>query len=109
MSTEARPPESIYEADSSFLDSLNKYREQILSVVTQHLHKPVRVHTTHGHHHEGMIVHIDAYHIYLQLPPGHSRAFFPGPYGGFPAYSPYYNNVILPLALFDLLAVTLLL
>ncbi|AFH60672.1 hypothetical protein ACVNS2_08450 [Paenibacillus caseinilyticus] len=108
MSTDAREPQAIYEADSSFIDTLNKYRERILNVCTEHLHKPVRVHTTHGQHHEGIIVHIDAYHIYLQLPPGHSRALIPGPYG-YPPYNPYYNNVILPLALFDLLAISLLL
>ncbi|MCZ8518357.1 MULTISPECIES: hypothetical protein [Paenibacillus] len=107
MPTSAQQPQAIYEADTTVIDTLHKCREQIHSICTQHLHKPVRVHTTHGQYHEGVIVHIDAYHIYLQLPPEHSRALFPGPYG-YPPFNPYYNNVILPLALFDLLTIALL-
>lgn len=104
--THAGQPQPIYEMDANALEMLSKCKEKIHHVCSQHMHKPVRVQTVHGQYHDGIIVHIDSYYIYLQMLPGHSRAILPGSYG-YPFYNPY-SNVILPLVLFDLLAITLL-
>jgi hypothetical protein len=95
--------QTVYELDSNVAEQLHQCRQRIHAVCGEHMHKTVRIQTVHGQTHDGIIVHIDAYHIYLQMLPGHSRALLP--YG----YDPYYSNVILPLALFDLLTITLLL
>ncbi|WP_284641154.1 hypothetical protein [Paenibacillus silviterrae] len=104
----------IYQLDPETAGAMKKCRERLHSICSQHMNRPVRVQTVHGQTHDGYIVHIDSDFIYLQIMPGHSRAFLPfggfGPHGGFgsPAFNPYYNNVVLPLALFNLLAVSLL-
>ncbi|MEK8126793.1 hypothetical protein WMW72_02620 [Paenibacillus filicis] len=97
--------QSIYELDSKELELLHKCKQKVHSICSQHLHKPVRVQTIDGSTHEGVIVHVDHTHVYLQMPATHTRAFFPGAYAPF---NPYYNNVVLPLALFNLLAIALL-
>ncbi|MGF9714897.1 MULTISPECIES: hypothetical protein [Paenibacillus] len=97
----------IYELEANALEVIGKCKEKLLHVCSQHVHKPVRVQTVHGQTFDGIIVHVDNHHLYLQTLPGHSRALLPGPYPYFPYYS-YYSNVILPLVLFDLLAITLL-
>lgn len=74
------------------------------------MHRRVRVHTIDGHLHEGTIVGMDGGIIYLnvEMTAGVQRAFYPF-YS--PFYSPLYNpyaGTILPLALYDLLVLTLL-
>ncbi|CAG7631079.1 hypothetical protein ACFQI7_17140 [Paenibacillus allorhizosphaerae] len=97
--------QNVYELEAGAADLLHKCREKIHAICAEHMHKPIRVQTLHGQTHDGILVHIDAYHIYLQMLPGHSRALLPYAYPGF---NPYYSNVILPLALFDLLTIALL-
>lgn len=98
----------IYELEANALEMMSKCKEKIHHICSHHMHKRVRIQTVHGQSHDGIIVHIDNYYIYLQMLPGHSRALLPGPYPYYPAYNPYYSSVILPLALFDLLAISLL-
>jgi len=67
--------------------------------------------------HEGTIAGVDNKHLYLNLGVNEQmqRGYYnpyqpyypgPGPYPG--SYPPYNNNVILPLVLFELLAISLL-
>ncbi|WP_281885749.1 hypothetical protein [Paenibacillus sp. YYML68] len=107
----AAAPQTIFEMEKSDVDVLSKCKHKVHDICSQHMHKPVRIQTVQGSMHDGIIVHIDMQYVYLQVMPGHSRAFLGSPYGygyGAPGYNPYYNNVILPLALFDLLAIALL-
>lgn len=99
--------QTIFEMDAKEVEVLTKCKDKLHAICVQHMHKHVRVRTVHGSTHEGVIVHIDHYYVYLQQSHGHSRAFLPYPYS-YPYYNPYYSNVILPLALFDLLAIALL-
>ncbi|MED4603192.1 hypothetical protein P9314_21450 [Paenibacillus validus] len=98
-------PQTVFELDVKEIDTLTKCKAKIHAACVQHMHRHVRVQMVHGGTHEGIMVHIDHYYVYLQVLQGHSRAFLPYPY--FP-YDPYYSNVILPLALFDLLAIALI-
>ncbi|MCZ8513433.1 hypothetical protein O9H85_13535 [Paenibacillus filicis] len=99
-------PQMIYQLESEHADLFHKCRERIHTVCIEHLHKRVRIQTVHGQTHDGILVHIDSYHIYLQMMPGYSRALMPYGYGY--GYSPYSSNVILPLVLFDLLTIALI-
>ncbi|TVY07419.1 hypothetical protein [Paenibacillus cremeus] len=96
------PTQKVYQQEPHMVEALHKCKERLHSICKEHMHKQVRVTTIHGQTHDGVIVHIDAYYVYLQMLPGHSRALLPyGPYS-------YYNNVILPLVLFELLTIALI-
>ncbi|WP_235941241.1 hypothetical protein [Paenibacillus puerhi] len=97
--------QSVYELDAKEMEILHTCKQKVHSICSQHLHKPVRIQTVDGSTHEGIIVHVDHTFVYLQIPASHTRAFFP-PY--YPPFNPYYSNVVLPLALFNLLAIALL-
>lgn len=106
----------IYKANPQFVEMLKKTRQQCQNICSKHFYRPVRVETIQGQVYEGRIVNMDPYHLYLEVtPPASSRQFY-SPYGGpfypgYPPYSPYpspYQSVILPLVLFDLLAISLL-
>jgi hypothetical protein len=85
--------------------------DQLYQLCLSYKHQKVRIHTKHGTMHEGTVIEVDITHIYLIVPASAVSDNRPYPYyGGFyPSYNPYYSNVILPLALFDLLAIGLLL
>lgn len=104
-------------------------KEDIYFFCRLYVNRFVRLHTRQGHLVEGTIVHVDSEHVYVRLSEGdheQARGYFPppppppprlGPYphppgpGHYPPapvpYGP--NNQIMTLALFDLLAITLLL
>ncbi len=67
----------IYQLDPETAGAMKKCRERLHSICSQHMNRPVRVQTVHGQTHDGYIVHIDSDFIYLQIMPGHSRAFLP--------------------------------
>ncbi|WP_274363995.1 acetyl-CoA acetyltransferase [Paenibacillus thermotolerans] len=96
----------VHQAQPEEVRTLQAIRQRMHSAVPACMHRRVRVQTIDGHVHEGVIVGIDGGIIYLdvEVSAGMSRAFYPF-YG--PFYNPYYS-VILPLALYDLLVLTLL-
>lgn len=106
----------IYQAEPEAVEVLKKCTEKLHHVCMKHLNRPVRVQTVHGQSHEGVIVHVDAQHLYLQINAEPARSYYRSlsPYGygyGYPGYYPGYNpyyNTILPLALFNLLTISLL-
>lgn len=98
------PPQTIFQMENQMAEMLKQFKEKIHTICAQYLHKLVRVKTVHGHSLDGVIVHFDHSYVYLQVSTPQSRALPPYPY---PPYNPYYSNVILPLALFDLLAIAL--
>ncbi|WP_243633235.1 hypothetical protein [Paenibacillus xerothermodurans] len=93
----------LYQMDSALLGQLQELKTRIHSACVKHINQPARVQTVHGQIYEGYIVHIDATHLYLKPMPGHVRGFY-GPYVGYGAY----ENVILPLVLYELLVISLL-
>ncbi|UQZ83146.1 hypothetical protein SK3146_02307 [Paenibacillus konkukensis] len=100
----------VYQMQPSVAQTLHSTKEQVRGLCRQYLHHPVRVQTVHGHTYDGVITHIDAYHVYLQMMPGNVRVVqadargFLNPFFGAGAY----NNFILPLVLYELLVISLL-
>ncbi len=99
--------QTVYQLETRDAEAISRCKERIHSICTEYLQRPVRVYTVHGHRYEGTIVNVDDHYVYLQLSTEHGRALLPGPYAN-PFYNPYYGNVILPLVLFDLLAISLI-
>ncbi|WP_127584858.1 hypothetical protein [Paenibacillus koleovorans] len=92
---------NIYEAHPECKKHVKQAKDSAYAACCQYVNRYVRVQRMNGETLEGHIVHVDAEYVYLQLPS--DRAFYN-------YYNPYYyNNTVLPLVLFDLLAITLLL
>ncbi|MFC5402630.1 hypothetical protein [Cohnella soli] len=94
----------IYQCDSKLHLTLKTARENLHQLCAQHAHKLVKVEMMDGDVYEGRIVHWDRGVFYLCLSnEGYERGFFPGT----PPPNPY-SNFVLPLVLFNLLAITLI-
>ncbi|MBP1996523.1 hypothetical protein [Paenibacillus eucommiae] len=105
MSSMAQPTLTpIYQCHSEVHQLLCSVKDHLHQLCGQHANRLVKVETMDGEVFEGHIVHCDKSILYLSLSnEGYSRAFFPG----YP--NPYVNsNVVLPLVLFNLLAISLL-
>ncbi|MBC8080093.1 MAG: hypothetical protein H7X86_07095 [Gorillibacterium sp.] len=98
-------------------ETLHAYKSmcsEMKHLCERYINQPVRVQTLNGQIHEGTIAHVDDSQLYLYVSkaPVTTRAYPYSPYP-YPPYPPVpypnYNNMILPLALFDLLVLTLLL
>jgi hypothetical protein len=113
----------IYQADPAVIRHLHGVRDSLHQSCKPYLNHKVNVQTIDGFVHEGVIAGVDNKHLYLnvaangQMPrgfynphqsyhphPGPGPGPYPGPYPG----PPYNNNVILPLVLFELLAISLI-
>ncbi|TDG00713.1 hypothetical protein [Paenibacillus piri] len=95
--------EPVYLMKPETLESLQKIKDHVHGICSSHMNRPVRAQTIHGQAYDGFIVHIDATHIFLRPLDGHVRGFFN------PTFNPYaFNNVILPLVLYELLVISLL-
>ncbi|MCR8634655.1 MULTISPECIES: hypothetical protein [Paenibacillus] len=90
----------LYQMDPTVWESMNKLKDHVHGLCAKHMNHPVQVQTVQGQVYHGYIIHFDDSHLYLRPLEGHVRAFA-NPYA--------YNNVILPLVLYNLLAITLLL
>ncbi|MBM7567542.1 hypothetical protein [Paenibacillus sacheonensis] len=94
----------IYQCNAEAHQMLRSINDHLHQLCGQHANRLVKVETVDGDVFEGHIVHCDKSILYICLSnEGYARGFFPG--GGF---NPYYNNPVLPLVLFNLLAITLL-
>ncbi|WP_058304505.1 hypothetical protein [Gorillibacterium timonense] len=92
----------IYQANPDVMKAVRTMQDQLAEIGQKHLNKPVRVQTVKGEVYDGIIAHVDETHLYLNAvqPLKMDRAYYP-PFGPNP-------NVILPLALYNLLVLTLL-
>lgn len=100
--------QTVYEADTTVMQTVQQCRDRIQHVCRRHMHQRVRVRTACGQTFEGIIVGVDDHCLYLDTG-GHGM--MRPPFVPYPPYGPYYNpyaSTILPLALFDLLAIALL-
>lgn len=101
----AQPAMPLYQAEQDLVQSVNNARERLYEVARKNVNQPVRVQTMAGHVHDGVIVNVDDCHLYLSVAVhDQARGFFNPLFQQ--AYT--YNNVILPLVLYELLVITLL-
>ena len=114
----------IYQADPAVIQHLHGVREKLHDSCKPYMNHNVKVQTMDGQMHEGTISGLDNKNLYLtvtvtvsgEMSRGYYNPYYkpypypvhyPGYYPGYP-YGYGYHNVILPLALFDLLAIGLL-
>lgn len=113
LSPAQQAPKPIYQCDSKVRQTLRAVHDHIHQLCASHSNRLVRVETMDGDVFEGHIVHCDRGIVYLNLSnEGAARGFFPGPgfgpgFGPGP-YNPYASNFVLPLVLFNLLAISLI-
>lgn len=97
----------VYQCDQHTANSLMQHKEKVHHTCKNAVNRKVRIQTVDNEMIEGIIVGVDAKFVYLNIDNGGSRGFYPGfppPRPPYPVYNP-----ILPLALFNLLTISLLL
>ncbi|WP_339320164.1 hypothetical protein [Paenibacillus sp. FSL R10-2734] len=114
----------IYQADPAVIRHLHGVRDSLHQSCKPYLNHKVNVQTIDGLVHEGTLAGVDNKHLYLNVAvngqmqrgyynpyqpyhPHPGQGHYPGGPGHYPG-TPYNNNVILPLVLFELLAISLL-
>jgi hypothetical protein len=101
----------IYQADSTAVQAIQQCRAKLHHICRQHMNRPVQIQTLQGQVHTGMMVGIDDHYLYLDMSAtaGMRYPIYP-PYPQYPPYTPYdpYASSIVPLVLFNLLAISLL-
>lgn len=105
--------EKIYAVEKDVVELLHKTRERVHGLCRQYMNRPVQIETVDGEVFEGMIINVDRHYIYLQSTAAATHVhmartpypYTPGTY--YPQYNPYAQQ-ILPLVLFNLLAITLI-
>ncbi|TYP73256.1 hypothetical protein [Paenibacillus methanolicus] len=92
--------QTIYQANPGMHPAMKSMRDQLHHVCRQHVNRYARVETMDGDVFEGVIVHCDKGILYLKIPgKGMRRSFSQNTY----------EDVILPLVLYELLVITLML
>ncbi|WP_284645584.1 hypothetical protein [Paenibacillus silviterrae] len=97
-------PQVLFRADPHVVSSLKSVRDHVHHICRQHRNQLVRIETMDGHVYEGVLVHCDKGILYLSV---RNPVPTPTPYRAL-SQQYYYNNVILPLVLYELLVITLL-
>ncbi|NQX46133.1 hypothetical protein HQN87_12405 [Paenibacillus tritici] len=115
----------IYQADPAVVQHLNGVRDSLHQSCKPYLNHQVQVQTVDGQMHEGTLAGMDSKHLYLTvtIATDPSRGYYnpyykpypgvgyPGqgyPGQGYPYPGTVNSNVIMPLVLFELLAISLL-
>ena len=96
-------PKVIYRADASTAESLRAMKKKLCEICDTYAGRMVRVQTLDGGVYDGIIRHHEGCVLYLEMDSPGYRAFW-NPYLMFNPYA----NVILPLVLYELLAISLL-
>lgn len=128
MTSNDRNKQVVYQASPNAVQTMNSMKEQLHRLGRQYANRPVRVQTLDGVNYEGVLSHTDGGLLFLVIP-GQQTSWDPqyghydhyghptSPYssqGNYAGYnrglfgSSYYNNVILPLVLYELLVISLL-
>jgi hypothetical protein len=92
---ENKDPVRIYQANAQWSDQVLTIRRQLAAICEQCINRKVRVQTIDGHTYEGKVIGQEGSILFLAAS---DQRFF----------APYASSLILPLVLFDLLAITLL-
>lgn len=120
LNNSVQPRALIYQADPAVVQHLHGVRESLHHTCKPYLNHKVRVQTIDNQMHEGTIAGMDNKHLYLNVAANAEmvRGFYnpyykPYPWGypGYPGYpypGPAGGNAILPLVLFELLAISLI-
>ncbi|WP_052098550.1 hypothetical protein [Paenibacillus stellifer] len=126
MSTYPGTQSLIYQADPTSLHHVRKVRDHMHGSLKPYINQKVRVQTIDGEVYEGCIAGLDTGHLYLTIAaeatsttttttitPAPVRGFYPYPYHPYPSYYPYPSvypagGALLPLVLFNLLAISLI-
>ncbi|WP_248928109.1 acetyl-CoA acetyltransferase [Paenibacillus hamazuiensis] len=96
-----------YQADASVVPVLRKLRDEAHEYCKKYTHRRVRIRTISGQTYEGVIAGVDRQHVYLLI--AHGQGYAHTSYPSRPIYPPFfYNNLILPLVLYELLVISLL-
>jgi len=100
--------ETVFRADPAHVETLKRLKESIHGVCKNRLmNRYVRVELVDGQTFDGVIVAIDHEYVYLSLAEDGATRWF-NPYSPF-GYAPFYpGGAILPLVLYNLLAISLL-
>lgn len=120
MSTYQSGPQTtvIYQADPAAVKHMQGVRDSLHQSCKPYLNHQVQVQTLHGQMHEGTLAGMDSKNLYLTVTVtmengrGYYNPYYkPYPGYGYPGY-PYpgavSSNVIVPLVLYELLAISLL-
>ncbi|MBO2943095.1 hypothetical protein JJQ72_03750 [Paenibacillus sp. F411] len=102
----------LYQCDQHMAQQMKQHKSKVHHALQNAVNRKVRIETVDQEVLEGTLVGYDKTFIYISMEPVQSRGYYPYPGGYYPPRPrpPYYpSNVILPLALFDLLTLTLLL
>ncbi|KAE8559935.1 MULTISPECIES: hypothetical protein [Paenibacillus] len=105
MSYNTVSPQTLYQARPEFQQELKKVHDHLHYQLSPYMNHTVRVQTMDHQVYEGTIAHMDADHLYLRVPQQYHSSSLGAP---IPDRSYAYNNVILPLVLFNLLVIVLL-
>lgn len=120
MSLHGNQNQVVYQASTTMAQGIKEARQQVHHVAKENKNRPVRVQTVDGMVYEGIISHAEGPFLFLIVsnsqggygmqphqPHSHSGGYgYPPSRGLYNQY--YYNNVILPLVLFELLVIALL-
>lgn len=97
----------VYQCDQHTSNSMMQHKEKVHHTLKNAMNRKVRVQTVDNEVVEGIVIGVDVKFVYLSIEPANNRGFYPGfppPRPPYPGYNP-----ILPLALFNLLTISLLL
>ncbi|WP_028545099.1 hypothetical protein [Paenibacillus taiwanensis] len=138
MSSNANEAVLVYQATPNTVTNLKGVRERAQQAISPYVNSHVKITTIDGKTYEGVIVNLHGSILHLSIAgqpqpqqpmpytldmaymyqtPAQSMPVQPcgchpyghaSPYDFYRAYNPYYNNVILPLVLFELLVIALM-
>lgn len=99
LQMQGQQEQTLFQMDPTTRQNLKSYQDHVANICKDHVNALVRVETADGDVFEGVLIHCDRGIVYLSLS-SHvtSRGFVPG----------FHNNYVLPLVLFNLLAITLI-
>lgn len=99
LQQQGQQEQTLYRMDPTTMHNVRSIQDHIGNICRNHMNKLVLVETMDGDVFEGVLIHCERGILYLRLPShGTSRGFVPG----------FQNDFVLPLVLFNLLAISLI-
>lgn len=99
LQLQGQQEQTLFRMDPTTMNNLKSIQDHVTNICKNHVNALVRVETADGDVFEGLLIHCERGILYLKLPsPMANRGFVPG----------FQNDVVLPLVLFNLLAISLL-
>lgn len=99
LQQQGQQEQTLYRMDPTTVHNVRSIQDHIGNICNSHMNKLVLVETVDGDVFEGLLIHCERGILYLRLlNHGTNRGFVPG----------FHNDFVLPLVLFNLLAISLL-